>query len=181
MIINTTYKELLDLCVNNNITTLVGLVAHFDHKFDRSLFETIKKLNKTENTPLFTKAKQELFLRSDWFDNDYEFYPDEVFDWLGDCYSEDLLVTNYGSVLQRVEVVKYGKTFVKYVERKPFEKNFTYYISIANLEKGKYDCIRLAKLVADKFVEKPKDAKTVSIRFKNGNSYDSHACNLEWC
>jgi len=49
-------------------------------------------------------------------------------------------------------------------------------------EDGSYDCqtIYLHKLIAEKYIEKPKLAKRLFVRFNNGNPLDCRMENLEW-
>lgn len=112
--LNTTYKELKDLCIEYNITNLKALSSFLDYPAP-SLYKTVESLNKGRK--LFQEVKQELFKRSDWFDNDYEFFPDERIEDMSH-HVENTFITDYGTVLNKVTTEKYGKQFCKFVEVK---------------------------------------------------------------
>ncbi len=167
--LNTTYNELLELCVENNITTTRELAEFFNYPA-QDILTTIAALNKDKDTPLFTKVKQNIFAESDWFDDDYEFYPDEQVAAIDD-YN---FVTDHGVALSKVTITKFGKSFCKFRERA-----IQYELGYPVIEvRKKY---RLATLVAKHFIPKPEGCEHyTSAKVIGDNDLDCFHKNIIW-
>lgn len=170
--LNTTYNELLTLCVNNNITTASDLSSYLEYPAPEIL-STIVELNKGKETPLFKKVQQEMFKQSDWFDNDYEFYPDEDIAAVDD----KTFVTSHGAVLTKMTITKYGKDFCKFKERSILMARDFPCIELQSPRRK----IRLAKLIATHFVPKPVGKEHLNrVKTITDNVMDCYYKNLEW-
>lgn len=171
--LNTTYKELKDLCVEYNITNIKALAAFLDYPAS-SLYKTVDRLNKDKK--LFTEVKQELFKKSDWWDNDYEFMPDERLEDMSHLV-DNLFVTDYGTVLTKVTTKRYDKLFSKFVEVKKIMINERVFVQKKNGKQPHPVRFTVDRLVAEAFIDKNIKGKIVTNR--SDNAFDNYYKNLQ--
>ena len=72
---------------------------------------------------------------------------------------------------------------IKFIENlRSHSSGYAFFQKNWRQEDGSYICqtIYLHKLIAEKFIEKPKIAKRLFVRFNNGNPLDCRMENLEW-
>jgi hypothetical protein len=176
--LNTTYKELLNLCVSEQITNLTALSRFLEYPY-KELYSTVEALS-TNGCNLFNNVKQELFKKNDWFDDDYEFDPTERLDSL-DYIQEDLYITDFGSLLQKKTITIHGKTFCKFVECKTYCKGSAdkdQRLCFQRIVNGVKTRFMIDILVAKHFIDNPEGYTRV--KHIRDNPFDNHYTQIQW-
>lgn len=165
------YDELVWFCVDQEITTCAKLKEAIGAK-GKGVLNHLAKLNEEQEIPLFAKVKGVLFLDSDFFDN--AIYPDDSFVEVED----GLLVNEEGMFLVEKQVIKYGQTFSKWIEKElrywPATKRP---MIMHNKQMYRPSTLMAKAFMKDVDISKIVGAKT---KFKNDNHYDVRLSNIRF-